>query len=100
MVLLSPITWEQHLVLMLPALYLIVANGAGTYTPRIGILALMTIFVLLALVFTRDLIGKYNYMILLGFHVQTICMLIVFGLALLEHPTSSGCIAGKENLQI
>ena len=100
MVLLSPITWEQHLVLMVPALYLIVANGAGTSDLTIGIITLMTVFVLLALVFTRDLIGKYNYMILLGFHVQTICMLIVFSVALLEHPASSGCIAHTEDLQI
>jgi alpha-1,2-mannosyltransferase len=89
MVLLSPITWEQHLVLMLPALYLIVAEGAGTTDLEIGIIAPMTVFVLLALVFTRDLIGKENYAVLLGYHVQTICTLIVFSIALLKHPSSS-----------
>jgi hypothetical protein len=89
MVLLSPITWEQHLVLTLPALYLIVAEESGTSDFETGIIALMTVFVLLALVFTRDLIGKDNYAILLGFHVQTICALILFSIALLKHPSSA-----------
>ncbi len=98
MVLLSPITWEQHLVLTLPALYLIVAEEAGTSDPEIGVMALMIVFVLLALVFTRDLIGKDNYAVLLGYHVQTICMLIVFSIAVLKHSTSSGFVQ-THNLQ-
>ena len=89
MVLLSPITWEQHLVLMVPALYLITAEGVGA--PGLGgrIAALMILFVLLSLVLTRDVLGKERYAVLLGYHVQTISMLIVFGVALLRQPTTS-----------
>jgi alpha-1,2-mannosyltransferase len=88
LVLLSPVTWEQHLVLMIPTLYLITAEEVATAEIRGGILVLMILFVLLSLVFTRDLIGKENYMILLEYHVQTLCMLIVFSIALLSHPPS------------
>jgi hypothetical protein len=86
--LLSPITWEQHLVLTLPALYLITAEEVGTSDLRGAILALMLLFVLLSVVLTRDLLGKQNYDVLLGYHIQTLCMLIVFGVVLLRHPTT------------
>ncbi len=78
MVLLSPITWEQHLVFMVPALYLITAEGVGAPGLRGGTWVLMTLFVLLSLVFTRDLLGKERYAVLLAYHVQTMSMLIVF----------------------
>ena len=89
MVLLSPITWEQHLVLMVPALCLITAEGVGPPGLGVGIWALMISFVLLSLVFTRDLLGKERYAVLLAYHVQTMSMLIVFSIALLRQPTSS-----------
>ena len=89
MVLVSPITWEQHLVLMVPALYLITAEAVGAPGLGGGTLALMILFVLLSLVLTRDLLGKERYAVLLGYHIQTASMLIVFSLALLRHPTSS-----------
>jgi hypothetical protein len=88
LVLLSPVTWEQHLVLMIPTLYLITAEEVATAEIKGGVLVLLILFVLLSLVITRDLIGKVNYMILLEYHVQTLCMLIVFSIALLSHPTS------------
>ena len=89
MVLLSPITWEQHLVLMVPALYLTTAEGVGTSGPGGGILALMILFVLLSLVLTRDLLGKERYLVLLGYHVQTMSALIVFTIALLRRRTGT-----------
>jgi alpha-1,2-mannosyltransferase len=86
MVLLSPITWEQHLVLMIPALYLITAEGVGTPGLGGGILGIMILFILLSLVLTRDLLGKERYAVLLGYHVQTISTVIVFSIALLRQP--------------
>jgi alpha-1,2-mannosyltransferase len=93
--LLSPITWEQHLVFLLPMLYLITAEGIGISGLERGILALMIVFVFLSLVLTRDLLGKENFAVLLGYHVQTLSMLIVFSIALLKHRTLSESSSGN-----
>lgn len=93
--LLSPITWEQHLVFLLPMLYLITAEGIGAVGLGRGILALMIVFVLLSLVLTRDLLGKVNFTVLLGYHVQTLSILIVFSIALLEHRILSESRSGN-----
>jgi hypothetical protein len=81
-VLLSPITWEQHLVLMIPALYLITAQAVEATSVDRGLIVSMIVFVLLSLILTRDLLGKDDYAVLLSYHIQTLCMLIVLGVAL------------------
>lgn len=77
MVLLSPVTWVQHLVFGLPAIFFILADeGRKPWPMRIALGA----YLMLALVLNRELLGKDAYLILLACHIHTIAMLILLGL--------------------
>jgi hypothetical protein len=79
--LLSPATWVQHLVLVIPALYVIVArrcSATGTQS-RIIDVALLA-YIVLALVLNRELLGRERYLILLAGGIHTAAMLIMLTL--------------------
>jgi hypothetical protein len=87
--LLSPITWVQHLVFVLPALYLIVSEQIAARP--LGALAMIATvaYALLALLLSRDLIGKANYDLVLTLHAHTIALLILLGILLFRRPTAA-----------
>jgi alpha-1,2-mannosyltransferase len=87
--LLSPITWTQHLVLIIPALYLIIAEDVGV--GELGALAAsaMWLYFGLAVVLNRELLGKPIYSWLLCFHIHTIAMLLVLGVLMSRRPAAS-----------
>ena len=89
-VLLSPIVWVQHMVLVLPALGLIAARHLGTHPLRGGPAVAMGVFVLLALVLNRELVGREASLVLLAFHHHTVALLLVLAIVL-RRP--SGAIA-------
>jgi alpha-1,2-mannosyltransferase len=78
-VLLSPITWVQHLVVVLPALALLVADALGTARPRSRWVALLP-FALLALVLNREVLGRARYVALLGYGLHTWAVLWLLAL--------------------
>jgi Raf kinase inhibitor-like YbhB/YbcL family protein len=83
-VLLAPIAWIQHLVLAIPALYLIVADWFAGEDFNPASKAAMLAYVLLALVLNRALMGKARYEVLLDWHLQTLCMLLILGVLMLR----------------
>lgn len=87
MLLLSPVTWLQHMVYAIPAIFLI-ATQASTPTglPR-GAHVCLAIYVMFSLVLNRALLGRDHYLMLLGFHIHTACMLILLVLMLWLRPT-------------
>jgi len=86
--LLSPVTWTQHMVFLIPAIYLIVAEALGRISERTSIAVAMSIYVIFSLILTREILGRARYMILLEYHSQTLCMLIVLALIVLGCPTA------------
>jgi len=75
-VLLSPVAWVQHLVVVIPALYLIAAQrrtdglgGAAT--------AAMVLYFVLSVLLNREVLGRDRYLFLLAHGLHTLCMLIV-----------------------
>lgn len=85
--LLSPVTWLQHMVWAIPALFLIVAEDrAGHGLPRLA-KAGIWLFVLLSLVLNRELLGRENYLVLLSYHTHTLCMLLLLAMLLALRPT-------------
>jgi hypothetical protein len=85
--LISPITWVQHLVLALPALYLFAAEErAGRGLGLSGRTALAA-YAALALLLNRELLGKQAYLALLELGMHTAAMGIVLALLLLRRPT-------------
>ena len=79
MVLLSPVTWVQHLVFAVPAVFFILADGRRKPWPvQIALAA----YVILALMLNREILGKEKYIFLLACHIHTVAMLILLGLVL------------------
>lgn len=77
--LLSPITWRQHLVFALPALYLIAAahrsrGGLGGFAT-----AAMGLYALLALVLNREILGRELSYQCSGYGLHTLAMLLALG---------------------
>jgi alpha-1,2-mannosyltransferase len=75
MLLFSPITWLQHVVWAIPAIYLIVAAGSKRLTPWIAVT--MGIYVVLSLILNREFLGRTNYLLLLSYHTHTACLLLL-----------------------
>jgi alpha-1,2-mannosyltransferase len=84
----SPVTWGQHMVLMLPALYLIVAEGRTTRRLGVPAVAAMWLYIVLALLLNREVLGRGRYLVLLSYNVRTLCMLLVLGVLIFRRPTA------------
>ncbi len=95
-VLLAPVAWIQHLVLAIPALYLITADWFAGEEFGLFPKAAMSLYMIFALVLNRGLIGKARYMVLLNWRVQTLCMLVV--LVVLMRRTCRGAPATHSTL--
>jgi alpha-1,2-mannosyltransferase len=83
-VLLSPITWGQHLVFAVPALFLLVAaprSPRGAAAQRLTVLA---VYALLALVLNPEVAGRETSFRLLGYGLHTAAMLLLLGWVLLR----------------
>ena len=86
--LLSPITWVQHMVLIVPALYLIVTEDRAIRRLGQPATVLMCLYVLLSLVLNREILGKATYLLLLGYGVHTLALLVILGVILFRRPTA------------
>ena len=78
----SPITWKQHCVGVLPALYLVCRHlAAGGPLPRAALGALAGYAVLVVLL-DRALVGRDVSKLLDGYHVKTVALLLLGGVTL------------------
>lgn len=73
----SPVTWVQHLVWLVPALYLVVVDARSK--KGLGKPATMALgaYVVLAVVLNYELLGKQNFALVLSYHPFTLAMLLV-----------------------
>ncbi len=75
--LLSPITWRQHLVAILPACYLIARAGlAGERVPPIASAAVATL-VVVSLLFSRGVMGDTASSLVHAYYLHTITLLLL-----------------------
>lgn len=80
---LSPITWDQHLVWMIPAAVVVVAaavRSSGTLS-RAGYVAL-AVYVVLTMVLNYEVVGSARWEALKSYHHLGIAMLVLYGLLL------------------
>lgn len=85
MLLLSPVTWAQHIVWAIPALYLAVT----TSWPRRSLaLGLMSAYTLLGVVLCRPLLGADLAYITQANHIHTLALLTLLGLMIWGARTS------------
>ncbi len=89
MPLLSPVTWLQHLVFLIPAAFLIVAGHRAFR--RLGGLGLAAIgaYAVFAVFLSRNVVGRTNSLVLLSYHTHTLAMLLLLGLLMANRPTAS-----------
>jgi hypothetical protein len=80
---LSPITWDQHLVWMIPAAVVVVAAAARLSGSVGGTgYAMLALYIILTIVLNYEIVGKANWEALKSFHHLGIAMLILYGLLL------------------
>ena len=80
---LSPITWDQHLVWMIPAACIVVAaatkvSGALSRTGY----TMLAVYVILTMVLNYEVVGRVRWEALKSYHHLGIAMLILYGLLL------------------
>jgi len=85
-VLLSPVTWLQHLVLAIPAMYLLAA--AELSGQRLGRVAwsVIAIYAVCVVLLNREILGRENYLLLLSYHMHTWCTLALLVLVVQKRP--------------
>jgi hypothetical protein len=79
----SPITWDQHLVWMIPAALIVVAAAAqfsGSLS-RTGYVAL-AVYIVLTVVLNYEVVGSAGWEAMKSYHHLGIAMLILYGLLL------------------
>ncbi|WHZ26409.1 MAG: hypothetical protein OJF51_001204 [Nitrospira sp.] len=79
----SPITWDQHLVWMIPAAFVVVSAAAGLNgkLPRTGYV-MLALYVVLTMVLNYEVVGSAGWEALKSYHHLGIAMLILYGLLL------------------
>jgi hypothetical protein len=78
--LLSPVTWVQHLVWLVPALYLIVVHARSQKGLRTSATIALGAYVVLADVLNYELLGRRNFSLLMSYHPFTVAMLLVLAM--------------------
>ncbi|NGZ10940.1 MAG: DUF2029 domain-containing protein [Nitrospira sp. LK70] len=79
----SPITWDQHLVWMVPAAYVVVA-AAARVSGRLSSAgyAMLAVYIVLTMVLNYEVVGSARWEALKSYHHLGLAMLILFGLLL------------------
>jgi hypothetical protein len=78
--LLAPVTWVQHLVWLVPALYLIVVHARSNMGLGKSATIALGAYVVLADVLNYELLGRRNFSLLLSYHPFTVAMLLVLAM--------------------
>ena len=78
--LLSPVTWVQHLVWLVPALYLIVVDARSNKSLVNPATIALGVYVILAVILNYELLGKQNFALLMRYHPYTVAMLLVLAM--------------------
>lgn len=87
----SPITWDQHLVWMIPAACVVVAAAARVSgrVSRAGY-AMIAVYIVLTMVLNYEVVGSARWEALKSYHHLGFAMLILFGLLLRSNQPANG----------
>ena len=100
--LLSPVTWVQHLVWLVPALYLIAMDSRSKEGLSLPVKLAMALYVLLAVVLNYELLGRKNFSFFLTIHPFAIGMLLLLGILLFDrrHVAAGACSLSEQGNRI
>ncbi|MGH7138701.1 MAG: hypothetical protein ACREHD_23390, partial [Pirellulales bacterium] len=79
--LLSPITWYQHCVALLPVFYLFARTVAWGFRPQGWMVTVVAAFVLIVVMLSRGLIGREAALLLASYHLTTLTLVGALALA-------------------
>jgi hypothetical protein len=96
MLLLSPVTWVQHLVWTVPALYALMAVDLRARPWGGAVMVLLAVWAVVVLGLNRELLGKATYLMLLGNHLHTACLLTLLGLVVWLRLTKPRAVAAAQ----
>jgi alpha-1,2-mannosyltransferase len=82
--LLSPVTWVQHLVWLIPGLYVIVSDARTHERIGWGTRLALGVYIMLALVLNYELLGKRNFERLLTYHPYAVAMGVVLAMLMVS----------------
>lgn len=82
MLLISPITWSQHCVALLPACFLVAGLVISRDRIPAWITAILFVYVVFCVLLGRDLIGRNLSAAFADLHLTTMCFLGLFAIAL------------------
>jgi hypothetical protein len=98
MLLFSPVTWLQHFVFAIPAVYWIVAEQQ--HAPRAITKWGIGAFAVLALLLNRAFLGRHVYLLLLSYHTHTLSLLVLLAMILARLSWSEGSNERKVTLEV
>ena len=89
MLLLSPVTWIQHLPWLLPALYCVVAKACSHNGLSQLSKVAMGLYVMIAVVLSYEVLGKENFVVFLSFKPFTIGMVLLLAVLMLQSKNAA-----------
>lgn len=93
LLLLSPITWEQHSVGVLPAFYLLMRTAVTRGGLPRWMFRALAVFVVTVLLLNYDVVGRRNSLVLMSYHVITWNLIALLTMAL-------ACRAGERRFPL
>jgi hypothetical protein len=84
----SPLTWGQHCVGVLPAMYLLVRSWKAGQPPSSLTRAALAVYCLVVLVLNREVVGRVGVYLIDSYHLPTWCLVGVLAATLLGHGRS------------
>lgn len=94
--LLSPITWGQHCVGVLPVLYLIVRRRAAGMPLPHGTTVAMAVYIVSVLLLNRTMIGRDWTYLLDSYHITTWCLLALTGVSVCARLRATAPAVGPQ----
>jgi hypothetical protein len=82
MLLLSPITWAQSCVALLPACYLVSALFVRRQRLPTWTIAILSAYAVFCSLLGRDLIGRSAWVVIASHHINTFCVIGLFAVVL------------------
>ena len=86
--LLSPMTWQQHLVWLLPAAFVILASARSRGELYKMEWLMLGAYIVLTMVLNYEVLGKPRFEMLLSYHPFGVAMLLLFGLGITNSRTT------------
>lgn len=85
--LLSPMSWQQHLSWLVPAAFVVLVSARSTGGLRTAEWIMLGGYILLTMILNYEVLGKARFEVLLSYHPFGVAMILLFGLVVSRNQT-------------